>query len=117
MTRLKANYKVFNTISKKYISANRKSTWVEEYAVANFVKKIVSKRILKLNEIEIHKFPVESAIVIDSSEFMLEVQTRLAERKEKQIKSSSISKWEKEYLTKKLVELENEISIIKSKLK
>lgn len=116
MTRLKANYKVFNTISKKYISANRKSTWVEEYAVANFVKKLVSKRILKLNEIEIHKFPVESAIVIDSSEFMLEVQTRLAERKEKQIKSS-ISKWEKEYLTKKLVELENEISIIKSKLK
>ena len=61
----KANYKIYNTETKKYLSRNRKSVWATPSGVLDVISRLCTKQFLKLNNIyEIHIFPIESAIKI-----------------------------------------------------
>lgn len=65
------NFKIYNKETGKYFSKsyNSKAVWMKEYAVKEFIKELVS-RFYKLENIEVHVFPIDTAIVVDAETFL-----------------------------------------------
>ena len=78
------NFKIYDSLIKKYIGNSRKKVWHREYAVLDFLIDL-KKRGFDMEKIKVHKFPVESAIEIDSNEFILIESAKLIKNKEKKI--------------------------------
>ena len=122
----KFNYKIFDKKSKKYFTANRKSTWVQKGAVIDFIKRKTDKTIRRssweqvynIDDIEIHIYPVESAIVKSASDFVSdnkeELDAKEAKKKEKERKEEAErTRYKIERLQKQLAETEAELKKLK----
>lgn len=112
----KANYKVFNKFTKKYIGNDRKKVWQMEWAVLDFVRNLTEGRNARfsIDDLEIHKFPLEPAIIIDPRKFIIEVGERLVLGDAKKLQKAS--DYERKYLIKKKEELEAGLEKLKKEI-
>ena len=121
----KFNYKIFNKKTKKFISANRKSTWVQKSAIVDFISKYSSPRgsrgssnsyyDINIDDLEIHIFPMTSAIVTSASDFLLESANEIKEKENKKLeRENKLEVQRREYkiqeLKRRLLETENELN-------
>jgi hypothetical protein len=116
MATSKANYKVFNKFTKKYVGNGRKKVWQMEWAVLDFIKNSTEGCYARFNidNLEIHKFPLDTVVILDPRKFITEVGERLSSRDAKKIQKSS--DYEKEYLIRKKEELEAELEKLKKEI-
>lgn len=112
-TQNRFNFKIFNKSNKKYIGNSSKKVWHRSYAVADFLK-VLSRRGFQLSDLEVHKFPIESAEVVDANVFVDKETQRLIENKQKEIKTAN--EVDKKYIQQRIIKLEKEIERIKSKI-
>lgn len=85
MGKPKFNYKIFNNKTKTYYHCRSgKSVWQNKKSVANFINDLTSDKIdyfsgfktkgTSIEEIEIHIFPIENAIVELACDFLNELK-------------------------------------------
>lgn len=122
----KFNYKIFDKKSKKYFTANRKSTWLQKGAVIDFIKRKTDKsvrmssweQVYNVDDLEVHIFPIENAIVKSASEFISdnkeELAVKEAKKREKELKREAAHKeYEIERLQKQLADTEAKLKNLK----
>ncbi len=85
----KANYKIFNTRTGKYVSKSRgKATWSSKAWVLEAVSDHLRYNYKDAEHLEIHVFPVQSAIKVPYLEFLAnekeEMKAKAEARKQKE---------------------------------
>jgi hypothetical protein len=119
-TKPKFNYKIFNLKTKKFISNNRKSTWVQKTAIIDFINNYGRSNgsyfnITSIDDLEIHIFPMTSAIITSAYDFLLESSDEIKEKENKKLEiERKLEVQRKEYkiqeLKRKLNETEKELN-------
>lgn len=106
-----ALYKIFNKKSGKFMSGNKsKSSWIHAGWVVSYVNEAINRG-HKIEDIEIHVFPVQNAIIhsandfIDSYKSILDEKTKKKEDRERKLKIF--------YLDDHIQETEKRLEILK----
>lgn len=79
----KANYKIFNTKLNRYESSgsSSKTTWNSMHWVYEKLKDLQRRR-SSIEDLEIHIFPIESAIIKSAKDFIDEIKASENEKKD-----------------------------------
>lgn len=114
MNAQKANYKIFNTRTQKYISKSRgKATWSSKAWVIEAAKESREP----LGNLEIHVFPIQSAIKVSYTDFFIDYRKETENARQAKIErafKTSVKK-EKLLLEKEIAETEKRLAELKAK--
>jgi len=113
----KANYKIFNTRTNRYESGNRsKSTWNSTHWIDVKLDEIKRYRGEgELSYLEIHIFPIETAIIKPAKVFIEELKEAAEEAKLSKLDIENRKK--KALLNKKITDLTNELNELSNEFK
>jgi hypothetical protein len=114
MNAQKANYKIFNTRTQKYVSKSRgKATWSSKSWVIEAAKDSREQT----QDLEIHVFPVQSAIKVPYNEFFIEYRKETETKRQAKIQNGlkKSIKREQAILDKEIVETEKRLAELKAK--
>lgn len=116
----KFNYKIYNNVSKTYYKGCKKTTWQQKGAVINYIQELTNgisyrrkEDIENIENIEVHIFPLEDAIVKTANDFLeenredIEIKKLNKQEKERKRQENNL-KWKIEQLEKQLKTLKNE---------
>jgi hypothetical protein len=106
-----AVYKIFNKKSGRFMTGSKsKSSWSHEGWVVSYVNEAIRKG-HKIDDIEIHVFPVQNAIIHSASDFVDSYKSVLDEKLKK--KEDREKKLKLFYLNDHIRETERRLEILK----
>ena len=96
----KFNYKIYNKSTEKFYHGCKKSTWQQKQAVINYINDLVKQHKWRQNSdtlenIEVHIFPLSTAIVKSSSDFLNEnreeIESKITKKQERELREKEAS--------------------------
>ena len=114
MNAKKANYKIFNTRTQKYVSkSGGKATWSSKSWVIEAAKDSRSQS----QDLEIHIFPIQSAIKVTYNEFFIEYRKETETKRQNKIQNAFKKSIKKEefLIDKEIAETERKLAELKAK--